>query len=236
MVVACIADLSVKILLVEDDLRQLEPIKTALTRAQHVVDATPDGRAAQRLLSERSYDLLLLDWMLPQVSGIDLCRHYRALGGKAPVLLLTARDALQDKILGLDSGADDFLVKPTDVLELLARIRALGRRSPLWQGDTLTVEDLKLDLRNLIAARGGETVQLTKREYQLLEYFLRHPRQVLTHDQIERALWEWDLEPESNAAAKLVRRLRHRLQALGVAEWVESIYGLGYRLNPQGEA
>jgi OmpR-family two-component system manganese-sensing response regulator len=225
-----------KILLVEDDLRQLEPLKTALTREKYIVDATQDGLEAQGLLSERSYDLLILDWMVPRVSGLELCRQYRAAGGQASVLILTARDMVQDKVLGLDSGADDYLVKPTDVIELLARVRALSRRSPLWQGNSLEVADLRLDLGNLIAERGTDAVQLTKREYQLLEYFLRHPRQVLTHNQIENALWEWDIEPESNAAPKLVRRLRQRLQALGVADWVETIYGMGYRLNPQTES
>jgi DNA-binding response OmpR family regulator len=224
-----------KILLVEDDFKQLEPIKTSLSREKHIVDATQDGLSAQELLSQREYDLLILDWMVPHISGLELCRLYRDTGGRSPVLILTARDALQDKVLGLDSGADDYLVKPTDVIELLARVRALSRRSPLWHGDTLTVADLKLDLSNLVAKRGTATVQLTKREYQLLEYFLRHPRQVLTHDQIENALWEWNIEPESNAVQKLVRRLRYRLEALGVAMWVETIYGMGYRLNPQVE-
>ncbi len=224
-----------KILLVEDDLRQLEPIKTALAREHHIVDAAEDGLAAQGLLAERPYDLLILDWMVPHIGGLDLCRQYRDMGGMSPVLILTAKGALQDKVSGLDAGADDYLVKPTDVIELLARVRALSRRSPLWRGNTLAVEDLRLDLSNLIAERGRATVQLTKREYQLLEYFLRHPRQVLTHDQIENALWAWDVEPESNAAPKLVRRLRQRLQTLGAAAWVETIYGMGYRLNPQSE-
>jgi OmpR-family two-component system manganese-sensing response regulator len=224
-----------KILLVEDDPYQLEPIKTALTCSRHIVDGVQQGDTAQWLLTQRHYDLLILDWMLPKVSGLDICRQYRACGKTSPVLILTARDSVRDRVAGLDAGADDYLVKPIDVIELLARVRALARRSPVWQGDVLQVADLTLHLSSLTVERGPEAIQLTRREFQLLEYFLRHPRQVLSHNQIENALWEWDFEPESNAVTKLVRRLRQRLEALGAAEWVETIYGMGYRLRPQIE-
>jgi DNA-binding response OmpR family regulator len=147
--------------------------------------------------------------------------------------MLTAKDTLYDRVIGLDAGADDCLVKPIDVVEVLARVRALSRRPPIWQGDTLSLEDLKLHLNELTAERGAEAIQLTRREFQLLEYFLRHPRQVLTHDQIEQALWEWEVEPESNAVTRLVRRLRQRLKSLGASDWVETIYGMGYRLMPR---
>jgi two-component system, OmpR family, manganese sensing response regulator len=221
-----------RILLVEDDVQQLEPLQAALSEVGHIVDGVKDGAIARWILSQREYDLLILDWLLPQVSGLNLCQYYRHLGKTAPVLMLTAKDAIADRINGLDAGADDYLVKPADVFELLARVRALGRRSPLWQGETLRVEDLTLHLPTLTLERDAQSLQLSIREFQLLEYLMRHPRQVLSRDQIEQALWEWGSEPESNAITALVRRLRHRLQAMGVPNWLETIYGMGYRLNP----
>lgn len=217
-----------KILLVEDDLIQLEPLKTALTKSGHVVDAVQDGEIAAALIQERDYDLLILDWMLPNVSGIQLCQAYRRAGKTAPVLFLTAKDALQDKVTGLDVGADDYLVKPVNVIELLARVRALGRRSPLWQGDVLTLHDLELHLSSLTIKRQGRDIQLSGREFQLMEYFMRHPRQVLTRNQIEQALWEWDMVPESKAVTILIHRLRQRLQAVDAENWLQTVYGIGY--------
>jgi DNA-binding response OmpR family regulator len=222
-----------RILLAQNDSAQLEPLKVALTHADHIVDAIQDGAVAQWLMDRKDYDLLILDSVLPRVSGLELCREYRSMGKAAPILILTAKNSLHDKVMGLDAGADDYLVKPIDVIELLARVRALSRRSLVWQGDTLHLEDLKLHLTELKAERGAEAIQLTRREFQLLEYFLRHPRQILTHDQIEQALWEWEVEPESNAVTRLVRRLRQRLKLLGASEWVETIYGMGYRLMPR---
>lgn len=221
-----------RILLVEDDLEQLEPLHTALSQVGHIVDSVQDGETAQWLLSEKDYNLLILDWMLPDISGLSLCRQYRQSGKTSPVLILTAKDTTSEKVTGLDAGADDYLVKPTDVIELLARVRALGRRSPLWQGDTLRLADLQLHLASLKVERGQTTVQLSAREFQLLEYLLRHPRQVLSRDQIEQALWEWGTEPESNAITARVRRLRQRLQLVDAADWIETVYGIGYRFNP----
>ena len=220
-----------RILLVEDDAKQLEPLHAALSEAGHIVDGVGDSSIAQWILSQRDYDLLILDWLLPQGSGLKLCKQYRYLGKTAPVLMLTAKDAMADKIRGLDAGADDYLVKPADVFELLARVRALGRRSPLWKGDTLQVEDLILHLPTLTVERGSQRLQLSTREFQLLEYLMRHPQQVLSRNQIEQALWEWGSEPESNAITALVRRLRQRLEVVG-ANWLETVYGMGYCLKP----
>ena len=219
------------ILLVEDDPAQLEPLQVALSQVGHIVDAVEDGETALSLIREKDYDLLILDWMLPKVSGVDLCRQYRNLGNTAPVLMLTAKDTTADKVDGLDAGADDYIVKPVDVLELLARVRALGRRSPLWQGDTLTLANLQLDLTSLNLKRGKEKIQLSVREFQLMEYLMRHPQQVLSRDQIEQALWSWGSEPESNAVTTLVRRLRQRLETVGAKDWLETVYGIGYRLD-----
>jgi two-component system, OmpR family, manganese sensing response regulator len=220
-----------RILLVEDDAEQLEPLQAALAEAGHIVDGVEDGAIAEWILAKREYDLLILDWLLPQVSGLSLCQHYRRLGKTAPVLMLTAKDTTHDKISGLDAGADDYIVKPADVFELLARVRALGRRSPLWKGDTLRVGDLTLHLSTMTLERGDQRLQLSTREFQFLEYLMNHPRQVLSRDQIEQALWEWGSEPESNAVTVLVRRLRQRLQSVGAVNWLETVYGMGYRLT-----
>jgi two-component system, OmpR family, manganese sensing response regulator len=220
------------ILLVEDDPSQLEPLRTALLKVGHTVDAIEDGETAQWFAFRKDYDLLILDWMLPKVSGVEICRVYRRAGKLAPVLMLTAKDTILDKVAGLDAGADDYLVKPVDVLELLARVRALGRRSPMWQGDILSLDDLQLHLSNLTIERGSLTTQLSSREFQLMEYLMRHPRQVLSHDQIEQAIWSWGDEPESNAVTTLVRRLRQRLQTVDAKDWIETVHRMGYRLNP----
>ncbi len=220
-----------RILLVENDPAQLEPLHTVLLQAGHIVDGLEDGETAQWLLSQKEYDLLILDWMLPNISGLSLCRQYRRLGKTAPVLILTAKDTTTDKVAGLDAGADDYLVKPTDLIELLARVRALGRRSPVLQADTLNVDQLHLNLNTLTVERDTTKIQLTAREFQLLEYFFRHPGQVLSRDRIEDALWEWGTQPESNAVTTLVKRLRQRLQSLNATDWIETIYGMGYRFQ-----
>ncbi|GAA6621415.1 two-component system response regulator RppA [Scytonema sp. NUACC26] len=220
-----------RILLVEDDPEQLEPLQGVLSEAGYIVDGVEDGEIAQWLLSKKEYDLLILDWMLPTVSGLSLCRQYRLLGKTAPVLMLTAKDTTPDKVTGLDAGADDYLVKPADLVELLARVRALSRRSPSWQGDILRVADLQLHLSQLTVERNQVSVELSPREAQLLEYLMRHCNQVLTREQIEEALWEWGSEPESNALTVLVRKLRQRLQLVGAADWIKTVYGMGYRFN-----
>lgn len=220
-----------RILLVEDDIEQIEPMRAALSQMGHLVDGVLAGKTAQWLMEEKDYDLLILDWMLPDISGITLCKHYRQVGKGSPVLMLTAKDTTADKVTGLDAGADDYLVKPVDLLELLARVRALGRRSPLWVGEQLTLADLTLDLSTMTVRRGEQAIPLSTREFQLLEYLLRHGGQVLSRDQIETNLWEWGDQPESNAVSTLVRRLRQRLANLKAENWLETVYGVGYRLQ-----
>ncbi|MCF2971724.1 response regulator transcription factor [Synechococcus sp. Nb3U1] len=225
-----------RILLLEDDPEQLEPLQAALQESGHVVDPVREGETAAWLLEEKSYDLLILDWMVPLQSGVQLCRQYRQKKGAAPVLMLTAKDTTQDVVQGLDAGADDYLVKPVDVVELLARVRALGRRSPEWREDTLALGSLQLHLTSLRVERHGQEVQLSGKEFQLMEYLMRHPEQVMSRGQIEQSVWEWGSEPESNAVTALVRRLRLRLKEVEAQEWIESVYGQGYRLRiPPGE-
>lgn len=220
-----------KILVVEDDPELLEPLNTVLSQAGHVVDGVETSEVATWLLEHQEYDLLILDWMLPTGSGVNLCQHYRTSGKTAPVLMLTARDSTEDKITGLDAGADDYLVKPINMPELLARVRALARRSHQWQGSLFRLGDLSLDLATLRVEYRGRTVALSHREAQLLELFLRHPRQILTRDQIEQALWNWESEPGHNAITVQIRRLRQRLQLVGCDRWIETVYGAGYRFS-----
>jgi two-component system, OmpR family, manganese sensing response regulator len=223
------------ILIVEDDPAQLRPLCLALSQSGHLVDGIEDAEAAQWLLTNKDYDLLILDWMLPQISGVALCQQYRGLGKSSPVLMLTARDATVDKISGLDAGADDYLVKPVDLNELLARVRALGRRSPYWHGDQLWLGDLCLDLTTLTLARQTTQIQLSSREFHLMEYLMRRSGQVIPRERIEQAIWEWGTEPESNAITALVWRLRQRLQELNAKDWLETVYGAGYRLKVPSE-
>lgn len=220
-----------KILLVEDDAELREPLETALSRAGYIVDGVADSETATWLLTEQEYDLLILDWMLPTQSGIELCKEYRRKGKTAPVLILTAKDKIQDKVMGLDAGADDYLVKPIDILELLARVRALSRRREAWQGRILKLGDLQLNLDTLTVQHQQYTIKLTTRESQLLEYFLLHPHQALKREQLEQALWQWDIEPGTNAITVQIQRLRQSLRKVKAGNWIETIYGWGYCLK-----
>jgi two-component system, OmpR family, manganese sensing response regulator len=223
------------ILIVEDDPAQLKPLCLALSQSGHLVDGIEEAETAQWLLSNKDYDLLILDWMLPKISGVALCQQYRSMGKAAPVLMLTARDATIDKVSGLDAGADDYLVKPVDLNELLARVRALGRRSPQWHGDRILLSDLCLNLTTLTLERQGMQIQLSSREFHLMEYLMRRSGQVIPRERIEQSIWEWGTEPESNAMTALVWRLRQRLQELDAKDWLETVYGTGYRLKVPSE-
>ncbi|MEN9203606.1 MAG: response regulator transcription factor [Thermostichus sp. DG_1_6_bins_120] len=223
-----------RLLLVEDDPTQRLPLQIALRQAGHMVDAVPDAETAEGLWLSKDYDLLIVDWMLPGRSGIELCRRYRQASKGAPVLMLTAKDTTADTVAGLDAGADDYLVKPVDVLELLARVRALGRRSPYWLGDCLTVGDLQLDLMTLTVHYRDQQVMLAAQEFRLMEMLMRQPQRVFSREYLEANLWEWGSEPESNALSRLVYRLRQRLSSLGCGDVITTVHGLGYRLHLSG--
>lgn len=219
-----------KILVVEDNVELLETLNTALCQAGHVVDTATTYPTAQWLATEQDYDLLVLDWTLPEGTGLCLCQDCRHRGKTTPVLMLTARDSSADRVAGLDAGADDYVVKPVDMPELLARVRALGRRRSRWLGDCISLGGLSLHLDTLSITYGDRQSALSAREAQLLEYFLRHPRQIISRDRIEQSLWNWEADLGHNAITVQVRRLRQRLQAIGVEGWIETVYGAGYRL------
>jgi len=200
-----------RLLLVEDEENLAHALKDVLTAAGHVIDVVYRGDDGWDLAQTVAYDLLILDWMLPGLSGIELCRKLRHAGKNTPVLMLTAKDLSLNKVQGLDAGADDYMIKPFDTAELLARVRALLRRPTSFQDQVVEASGVRLDLQTMTAYREGKTVALNRKEFQLLEYFLTHPGQVLTRDQIIERLWEIGEEPESNVVAAQVRLLRQKI-------------------------
>ncbi|HEY9688553.1 MAG TPA: two-component system response regulator RppA [Coleofasciculaceae cyanobacterium] len=221
-----------RILLVEDEPDLGRALKQVLERERYVVDWVADGAIAWDYLQQWPYSVGVFDWMVPKLSGLELCQRLRSGGNALPVLILTARDRMDDRVQGLDAGADDYLVKPFGMAELLARLRALLRRSPQWQPTALQVGALTLDGATAQAAVGDRAVQLTAKELQLLEHFMRHPGQIVPRDRLLDRLWEAGDEPASNVVAAQVRLLRRKLAELRCDGAIETVYGLGYRLNP----
>jgi DNA-binding response OmpR family regulator len=229
-----------KILLVEDEPDLGAIIQNSLIHHQYVVDWLLDGMAAWEYLThpQSSYSLAIVDWMLPKLSGIELCQRLRRDNYTLPILMLTARDRMEDKITGLDAGADDYLVKPFGMEELLARLRALQRRAPTFQLDLdrLQLGDLRLDYGdNAIVSidRQGNhrSVSLTAKEFQLLEYLMQNPDRILTHDQIRNRIWAFDSDSVSNVVAAQIRLLRKKFVESNCDNPIETVRGFGYRLN-----
>jgi two-component system, OmpR family, manganese sensing response regulator len=227
--------LPIKILLVDDERALTEPLSRRLTKEGYVVDIAIDGRVGSELARGGNYDLLILDWMLPHLTGLQICQQLRDRGDATPVLFLTAKDTLDDRVLGLDAGGDDYLVKPFELRELLARVRALLRRVQV--GDIqpsptqLQVDDLELDLDNQLAYIRGKRIELSEKETQLLGYLMQHAGQVLTHDRLQAYLWGEQATPNSNVLAALVRLLRRKLEVPGSPEVIQTVYGKGYRIG-----
>ncbi len=227
-----------KILLIEDEPDLGALIQTSLSHHQYVVDWAQDGKTGWEYLTaaQTPYSLAIIDWMLPKISGIELCQRLRAEKYALPILMLTARDRMEDKITGLDAGADDYLVKPFGMAELLARLRALHRRAPTFQPELLQVGQLRLDYGNNAIAIANSVgteraVNLTAKEFQLLEYLMQHPDRTLTHDQIRNRIWSFDTESASNVVAAQIRLLRKKLAEFGCEDAIETVRGFGYRLN-----
>ncbi|WGV27341.1 two-component system response regulator RppA [Halotia branconii] len=224
-----------RILLVDDEVELTNPLSRVLTREGYIVDAAYDGTSGSELVQVGSYDLLILDWMLPGKTGLEICQELRRQGKATPVLFLTAKDTLDDRVEGLDAGADDYLVKPFELRELLARVRALLRRSGVEVYSTptghLTVADLELDYENQIAYRQGRIIELSQKESQLLQYFMEHTGQLLTHAQIMQNLWHDGEQPSSNVIAALIRLLRRKIEVGSETPLIHTVYGKGYRFG-----
>lgn len=227
-----------RLILVEDEPDLGVAVKQVLTHQAYIVDWFLDGDQAWSYLDDHwtQYTLAIFDWMLPGLSGVELCRRLRGKKSPLPVLMLTAKDRMEEKIIGLDSGADDYLIKPFGMPELLARLRALQRRAPHFQPRQLQIGALTLDyathaVTRTLANGNKQTVALTTKEFQLLEYLMQHPKQILTREQILNQLWELGEEPISNVVAAQVRLLRRKLGDDNDSPFIENIYGVGYRFN-----
>jgi DNA-binding response OmpR family regulator len=228
-----------RILLVEDEPDLGKAIKRTLTQEAYVVDWVQSGDEALAYLENdlSLYTVGVFDWMLPGKSGIELCQWLRDHHHALPVLILTAKDQIEDRITGLDAGADDYLVKPFSMAELLARLRALRRHPPEIKSSKLQVGPLMLDCDRRIAflttAEPDQPIELTQKEFQLLQYFMEHPNQILARDQVLNQLWEMGAEPNSNVVAAQMRLLRRKLAKYNCDELIETVYGMGYRFNAQ---
>ena len=221
-----------RILVVDDDRAVREALRRALTLGGYEVQVAEDGEQALELIAQAVPEAVVLDVGLPGIDGLEVCRRLRLLGNRVPVLILTARDAVADRIDGLDVGADDYMVKPFDIGELKARLRALLRRaSPQGAPDQLSFEELKLDASRHGAQVGESFVELTRTEYQLLELFLRNPRTVLTRSVIYDRVWGYDFGPASNALRVYVGYLRRKLEDAGARELIHTVRGVGYALR-----
>ena len=220
-----------RLLVVEDQAKVARFIQRGLEEQQYAVDVATTGEDALAMLSVTPYDLVVLDVMLPGISGIETCRQLRGQGHSVPVLMLTARTMLEDKVVGLDAGADDYLTKPFAFAEFLARIRALLRRQDTVKTSQLRVADLVLDTATHEVSRGGEIIELASKEYAVLEYLMRRADQVVTRTMILEAVWSYDFDPGSNVVDVYIRYLRRKLDDAHPVKLLETIRGTGYRLR-----
>ena len=221
-----------RVLVVDDDPEVREAVETALELEGHTVTTAIDGLVALKRLGQAEFDAVVLDVLMPNLDGFEVCRRLRASGNRTPVLILTARDSEQDTIRGLDLGADDYLVKPFGLGELLARVRALLRRTrPLGDDTALWFAGLSLDRQTRDVSRGGRRLELTRTEYSLLELFLRNPRQVLTRELIMERVWNYDFGPTSNPLEVYISYLRRKTEAGGEPRLIHTVRGIGYALR-----
>ncbi len=220
-----------RILLVEDNRRLSAALARSLADAGYAVDAAYDGAEGEHFAEAAPYDAMILDVLLPVKDGLAVCRALRAHGLITPILMLTARDAVEDRVRGLDSGADDYLVKPFALHELLARLRALLRRDASSKSPLLEVGDLRLDPATHYVERAGRRIRLTARLVALLEYFMRHADQVLSRELIQGHIWSYDYEGVSNVVDVYVRRLRREIDDPFDVKLLETVRGAGYRLS-----
>lgn len=219
------------ILVVDDEPSVRESLSRALALDRYSVTEATDGTEALERIAERAWDAIVLDVSMPEPDGLEVCRRLRALGDGTPVLMLTARDAVDDRVAGLDAGADDYLVKPFALKELLARLRALMRRVEPREEAPLKFADLELDLGTREATRAGARIELTRTEFALLELFMRNPRRVLSRTQIYEAVWDYDFGAASNSLGVYVGYLRRKTEAGGQSRLINTAHGVGYVLR-----
>jgi DNA-binding response OmpR family regulator len=224
-----------RILVVEDNHRLNSSLASSLAHEGYSIDSAYDGQEGQDLAEMTSYDLIILDIMLPKKDGLEVCRDLRRRRIHTPILLLTARDTVDDRVQGLDCGADDYLVKPFAVRELLARLRALLRRQQPSKQGRLEMGNLAIDPVTHTVERGGQPLDLTPKEFALLEYLMYHPNQVVTREMIEQHIWNYDFECESNVIDVYVRRLRRKIDDPFRVKLLTTVRGVGYRLQPPPE-
>ena len=222
--------MSARILIVEDDEAILTFLRRGLAYDGYQVDTATDGQSGLLMARDNPPELVVLDWMLPGLDGLEVCRRLRQ-GGPVPILMLTARDTVNDRVQGLDAGADDYMVKPFNLDELLARIRALLRRTKPARPKIYEFGDLVLDTGTRQATRAKRTIDLTAKEYELLELFMRHPRQVLTREMIYDDVWGYDFGGESNIIEVYVRYLRQKLEGDDQTRLIHTVRGMGYVLR-----
>jgi two-component system, OmpR family, response regulator len=220
-----------RVLIVEDEARMATAIRRGLQAEGVVADVAPSGEDALWMAGSTEFDAVILDVMLPGIDGFETCQRLRDDGVWAPIIMLTARDAIEDRVKGLDRGADDYLVKPFSLAELLARLRALGRRGKAERPQVLEVGDLRLDPASQQVWRGEEEIHLSHKEFVLLETFMRHPGEVLSRFQLLERAWDYDYENRSNVVEVYVRYLREKVDRPFGVKSIETVRGAGYRLN-----
>jgi len=223
-----------RVLIVEDERKIAAYVKRGLEEQGYAVDAAYTGREALDWAETVEFDLIVLDILLPEIDGIEACKALRQRGARTPILMLTARDSIDDRVAGLDAGADDYLVKPFAMRELLARLRALSRRAADAPKSTLLrVGDLELDTLTHRALREGQTIELTTKEYAVLECLMRHPEQVLTRTMIAEQVWNYDVFNQSNVVDVYIRNLRRKLDDPFKTRFIRTVRGAGYRISAE---
>ncbi|EDX84565.1 response regulator receiver domain protein [Synechococcus sp. PCC 7335] len=221
-----------RLLLIEDDIQLAESLSEALTAEQYIVDVVKDGEAGWSQMQTLDYDLTLMDVTLPYLDGIGLCQRLRSRGHQLPVLMLTARDTSQDKVRGLDAGADAYMVKPFDLSELLAQIRALLRRGSIPAAIALAYEHLQLNPETYEASYAQQALRLTPKEFSILELLMRNGRRVLSRSFILESLWSLQSPPDEETVKAHIKSLRNKLRAAGAPKsFIETVHGVGYRLQ-----
>ena len=222
-----------RVLVVDDDRRLCNIVRRGLVEEAYAVDVAYDGEEGEYMAEVSPYDLIILDIMMPKKDGIQVCEELRAKRINTPILMLTARDTVDDRVRGLDAGADDYMVKPFSFNELLARARALMRRESMTKSPELKVGDLVLNTQTREVRRGDRTIELTTKEYVILEYFMRHPNAVVTRTMLEEHAWDYDFDSVSNLVDVYIRRLRRKLDDDERESLLQTVRGAGYRLKVQ---